>query len=128
SEVTIVVEARAPDLDLDPDRAVPFGLLVNELVTNAVKHAFPKGKGRVLLRIERVGGQIDLTVADDGVGIRAGAAGKPPETRGSDYVAIFVRQLGGVIVPAGAETAGTTVKICFPVSLAPPDGGERAAA
>jgi two-component sensor histidine kinase len=126
--VSIVVEDGAPDLDLDPDRAVPFGLLVNELVTNAVKHAFPKGEGRVLLRIERLGGQIELTVADDGAGMRVAAAAKLPETRGSDYLAIFVRQLGGVIVAAGAEQVGTTVKIRFPVSLSPPGGAERAAA
>jgi PAS domain S-box-containing protein len=127
SGVTIAVEAGAPELDLDPDRAVPFGLLVNELVTNAVKHAFPKGEGKVRLCVERVGNQIELTVADDGAGMRAAAGVKPPETRGSDYVAIFVRQLGGVIVPAAAEGVGVSVKIRFPVSLASP-GGERAAA
>ena len=76
SGVTIAVEALAPDLDLDPDRAVPFGLLVNELVTNAVKHAFPKGEGRVLLRIERMGDQIELTVADDGAGMSRGRGGQ----------------------------------------------------
>jgi len=128
SKVSIVVEADAADLDLDPDQAVPFGLLVNELVTNAVKHAFPTGEGRVLLRLERKGAQVELTVADDGVGLAVAAAGvKPPETRGSDYVAIFVRQLGGVIAPSPARARGVTVTVRFPVSLAPP-GGERAAA
>jgi PAS domain S-box-containing protein len=42
----IKIEIKAAALDIDPDRAVPFGLLVNELATNAIKHAFPNGTGR----------------------------------------------------------------------------------
>ena len=87
-------------MEIDPDRAVPFGLLVNELATNAIKHAFPDGTGRVVLSVEQVGDQIELTVADDGVGMKDKDSVKIPEKRGSDYVAIFVRQLGGTIVPS----------------------------
>ena len=66
----ITIEVKAEALDIDPDRAVPFGLLVNELATNAIKHAFPDGTGRVVLSVEQVGDQIELTVADDGVGMK----------------------------------------------------------
>src|SRR4029077_4541197 len=62
----IKIEVKADALDIDPDRAVPFGLLVNELATNAIKHAFPDGTGRVVLSVEQAGDQIELTVADDG--------------------------------------------------------------
>ena len=51
----INIEVKAEALDIDPDRAVPFGLLVNELATNAIKHAFPGGKGRVMLSVGLVG-------------------------------------------------------------------------
>src|ERR1700733_5913625 len=61
SGITMTVEAEA--LDIDPDRAVPFGLLVNELATNAIKHAFPAGAGHVLLSVKRSGDEIELTVA-----------------------------------------------------------------
>jgi len=40
----IKIEVEAEALDIDPDRAVPFGLLVNELATNAIKHAFLTGQ------------------------------------------------------------------------------------
>ncbi len=57
-------------MEIDPDRAVPFGLLVNELTTNAIKHAFPNGSGHIRLCVERIGDQIELVVSDDGVGIK----------------------------------------------------------
>jgi PAS domain S-box-containing protein len=113
----IEIEVKAEPLDIDPDRAVPFGLLVNELATNAIKHAFPDGKGRVVLSVEQVGDQIELTVADDGVGMKDKDAAKTPEKRGSDYVAIFVRQLGGTILAPGSEGTGTIVRIRLPLLL-----------
>jgi two-component sensor histidine kinase len=109
-------------LDIDPNRAVPFGLLVNELATNAIKHAFPGGTGRVVLSVEQVGDQIELTVADNGAGMKEKDSAKIPEKRGSDYVAIFVRQLGGAIVPSASEETGTTVRVRFPLLLVPPGG------
>jgi PAS domain S-box-containing protein len=124
----ITIEVKAEALEIDPDRAVPFGLLVNELATNAIKHAFPDGRGRIVLSLERSGDQIELTVADDGVGMKDKDSAKVPEKRGSDYVAIFVRQLGGTLLLSGSEGTGTTVKVRFPVLLAAPDGTERVAA
>jgi PAS domain S-box-containing protein len=118
SGIKMTVEAEA--LDIDPDRAVPFGLLVNELATNAIKHAFPGGTGHVVLSVKRVGDEIELIVADDGVGMKDKAVSKIAEKRGSDYVAIFVRQLSGTLAASGAEKSGTAVTVRFPSFLAPP--------
>src|ERR1700675_3855068 len=90
----IEIEVKGEPLEIDPDRAVPFGLLVNELTTNSIKHAFPGGSGKILLSVERVGDEIELTVVDDGVGIKDTYPARNPEKHGSDYVAIFVRQIG----------------------------------
>jgi two-component sensor histidine kinase len=116
SNVKIAVEAEA--LEIDPVRAVPFGLLVNELATNAIKHAFPDGTGRVLLSVEEVDDQIELTVADDGVGMKHKYAAQISERHGSDYVAIFVRQIGGTIAVARAEGTGTIVRVRLPLQAA----------
>jgi PAS domain S-box-containing protein len=123
SDITIEVKAEA--LEIDPDRAVPFGLLVNELATNAIKHAFPGGTGTIVLSVEQVGDQIELTVADDGVGMKENDLARISEKRGSDYVAIFVRQLGGMIVPSGSEGPGTTIRVRLPLLMVPsvPSGG-----
>ena len=53
-----------------PIEAIPIGLIVNELVTNALKYAFPsETKGTVMVTLKRVPGELRLTVADDGKGI-----------------------------------------------------------
>ena len=124
----IKITVKAEPMEIDPDRAVPFGLLVNELATNAIKHAFPDGKGHVVLSVERIGGDIELSVSDDGIGIKNKVAEKVPEKRGSDYVAIFVRQLGGTLTVASAEGGGTIVKVRLPLLLVPAGGTEPLAA
>jgi two-component sensor histidine kinase len=100
---------------------VPFGLLVNELTTNAIKHAFPEGNGNVVISVALVENQMELSVADDGVGMSNQSAEKRPENRGADYVTIFVRQLGGIIVPPSMVSRGTTIKISLPLLRAQPD-------
>ena len=127
SATQITIDVKADAMEIDPESAVPFGLLVNELATNAIKHAFPDGSGRVLMSAVTRGADVELTIADNGIGIPQTYAVKSPEKRGGDYVAIFVRQLGGVIVPAEADTAGTTVTIRFPLHVAPTVVGGLAA-
>ncbi len=126
-ESNIHIEVDAEALDIDPDKAVPFGLLVNELATNAVKHAFPDGIGRVVLSVKQVGDNIVLSVSDNGIGIVVDTAdaisAKAPERRGLNYITIFVRQLGGTMAPAPAEVSGTTVTILLPRLGAPSASG-----
>jgi two-component sensor histidine kinase len=115
----IRIEVTAEALDIDPERAVPLGLLVNELATNAIKHAFPDGKGRILLSARRIGDQIELDVADNGSGMKDLDSEKVSGKHGADYVAIFVRQLGGTLAVLGSEGMGTTVRIRFPLLVVP---------
>ena len=117
----ITIDVEADVLEIDPDRAVPFGLLVNELATNAIKHAFPDGVGRVVLRVAQVGDELELTVSDNGVGLKEKNVTIIPETRGSDYVEIFVRQLGGEIVASKSKGPGTVVRIRLPLLTDSPE-------
>jgi two-component sensor histidine kinase len=111
----IGIHVRSDAGDIDHDRAVPLGLLVNELGTNAIKHAFPGGSGQIVLSAARIGDQIAIAVSDDGVGMAARDPLRTPGKHGSDYVAIFVRQLRGTIAVSGSEATGTTVTIHIPV-------------
>ena len=80
---------------LSVDIAIPCGLIVNELVTNALKHAFPNdraGTVRVALT-EGAGGALDLTVGDDGVGLPEGMDPRKTASLGLDLVFTFADQL-----------------------------------
>lgn len=80
------------------DRAVPCGLILNELITNALKHAFPAGRGgriHVALRQLAPPGFV-LSVSDDGVGTPPEPpAGPAPRTLGMRLIALLARQLEG---------------------------------
>jgi chemotaxis protein methyltransferase CheR len=67
---SVVLKTEIASELLPTDRAIPVGLIVNELVTNAIKHAFPGGtKGTVTVALKRAPGELRLTVADDGPGL-----------------------------------------------------------
>lgn len=84
---------------LDLERAIPCGLIVNELVTNAFKHAFP-GERRGTVSITLAGrddGQISLTVADDGVGLPPDLDLGATKSLGMQLVPLLVDQSGGTL-------------------------------
>lgn len=102
------------DIDSQPlpaDRAIPLGLIVNELVTNAVKYAFPsETSGTVMVTLKRGEGELHLSVSDDGGGIDPQRADSGV---GGRLVEIFAQQLGGRLVrESGAK--GTTVHLTLP--------------
>src|ERR1700684_1068948 len=60
---------KADSIEIDPDRAVAIGIIVNELVMNAVKYAYPDGAGPIHVDLRAQGDDIALSIADDGVGL-----------------------------------------------------------
>jgi predicted ATPase/two-component sensor histidine kinase len=85
------------DIHLDMNRAVSCGLIINELVSNALKHAFPEQRGGVL-RIEfrsLEDGRCELRVSDDGCGLAPGFSFERDETLGLRLVHDLVHQLRG---------------------------------
>jgi PAS domain S-box-containing protein len=86
-------------INLDIDRAIPCGLIVNELVTNALKHAFPSGRqGDIAIRLQyRDDGRMRLTVSDNGTGLPPGVDFRNTNTLGLQLVNMLTRQLAGDI-------------------------------
>jgi two-component sensor histidine kinase len=74
------------------ETAVAIGIIVNELVTNACKHAFPDGRGSIAVRASRTAEGARIEVADDGRGMPAGPEKKGLGTR---LVAAFVQRVRG---------------------------------
>jgi len=96
---------------LPTDQAIPMGLIVNELVTNALKYAFPsETKGTVMVTLKRVPGALRLTVADDGKGVDPRRA---DSGLGGRLVEGFAQQLGGQ-VERESGSQGTTVRLILP--------------
>jgi two-component sensor histidine kinase len=62
---------KAEPIEIDPDRAVAVGIIVNELVMNAVKYAYPDGAGPINVDLNAQGDDLVLSIADDGVGLNA---------------------------------------------------------
>ncbi|RTL52995.1 MAG: response regulator [Bradyrhizobiaceae bacterium] len=62
---------KAEPIEIDPDRAVAIGIIVNELVMNAVKYAYPDGAGPIHVELHRNDDDIELAIADNGVGLQA---------------------------------------------------------
>jgi two-component sensor histidine kinase len=102
-------------LDLDPvafgiDTATPCGLIVNELVTNALQHTFPLIGGEVRVQLRGVGdGTYQLAVIDNGVGFPSPQDWQVPRCLGLQLVATLVEQLDGVLESAtnGDQTSVT---------------------
>jgi two-component sensor histidine kinase len=112
----VELEIDVDDVVLDMDVSVPCGLIVNELLSNALKYAFPGGRaGTVSISLHRQdSGEFLLTVADDGVGIPAGVDITSPVSLGLRIVNILVSQLRGTlrVLPG----PGCTFLVSFPAS------------
>jgi two-component sensor histidine kinase len=108
---SIVLKTDIANEKLPTDRAIPIGLIVNELVTNAVKYAFPgEARGTVMVTLKRAPGELRLTVADDGKGLGAQRA---DSGLGGRLVDGFAQQLGGQ-VERQSDARGTTVHLILP--------------
>lgn len=114
--VNIEIQVEAELLQIDPDKAIPIGLIINELATNAVKHAFPAGGGRIVLTMECRDGELLLIVADDGVGHGQAVNSGVSSGLGSRFVDAFVKQLGATMARATGP-AGTTITVKLPSSV-----------
>lgn len=122
------VEADVADVTLGMELAVPCGLIVNELVTNALKHAFPPGwdgDGKIHVRLRlspSVEGVIELIVSDNGIGLPADLDLQQPKRLGLSIVSLLTGQLGGRLELERGQW--TTFKVTFNQSAAA-EGKER---
>jgi PAS domain S-box-containing protein len=110
---TVALNLDMGDILLDINTAIPCGLLVSELISNALKHAFPQGrKGEVTVSMKPVeNGDIVLEVRDNGVGLEEDLDLKNTESFGLQLVDMLTEQLQGTI--SIDRNGGTTFAIRF---------------
>ena len=118
---SISVEALADKGDVPSEQAVSLGLIVTELVINALKHAYPPGvaEGRVVVRYEVNGKGWTLSVSDNGVGIKS-KSDKVRKGLGVTLVTALSQQLAAN-VETKSSSKGTTVSIISDMNLQSPE-------
>ena len=108
----VVLKIDCDEITLPIARAIPVGLITNELVTNAYKHAFDDGRRGVVTVALRRGSTVSLLVEDNGKGCAEGAA----RGLGSQLVHLLVRQLNGSMERIHSNP-GCRVHVTFPESV-----------
>jgi two-component sensor histidine kinase/CheY-like chemotaxis protein len=99
------------------DRAIPAGLILNELISNALKYGFPDGRqGSIWIEGGRQDGLVTLTVRDDGIGVPEETELRRPKSFGLEIVEVLTRQLKGKF--EFDRSHGTAFRIVFPESAA----------
>ena len=111
AEEKVKIECAMDQLNLDVDTAVPIGLIVNELLTNALKYAFPDGvKGQINISLFKENNDLLLKVTDNGIGKTEGS--KPKGTGfGTQLIQLLTQQLNGTI--SEEHSNGTAVFFNF---------------
>ena len=115
---------KAEPIEIDPDRAVAIGIIVNELVMNAVKYAYPDGAGPDSRRTaRRMGDDLVLSISDDGVGLNVKA--DPRSTgMGQRIVSAMAAKLEASVERDPAQR-GTRIVVRFPPRDSPPQHRQR---
>jgi two-component sensor histidine kinase len=103
------------EVALSDERSMLCGLILNELVSNALKHAFPGDRaGAIHIGLAANGDHLTLTVRDDGVGIGKSVDVGTPTTLGLRIVGVLARQLGGDVQMSSDR--GAEIRVTFPRS------------
>jgi two-component sensor histidine kinase len=108
---------KAEPIEIDPDRAVAIGIIVNELVMNAVKYAYPDGAGPIHIVLNANGDDLELSIADDGVGLNVKT--DPRSTGMGQRIVTAMAQKLDASVERDPQHAGTRIVLRFRRATAP---------
>ncbi len=113
SKIKIKLVINASKIFLSIDTAIPTGLIINELVSNSLKHAFPdKEEGTIEIELKQTAnGEYYLKVSDDGIGIKSSPSSKATSSLGMQLISMLTKQLAGELTVN--NNAGTKTIIKF---------------
>lgn len=103
--IELELDAAAQQISMDVQRMIPCGLVINELILNAIKHAFPgRQDGKVRISVASGSDDIRITVADNGCGLPENFEWNGKGGLGSQLIPMFVHQLRGELSTSSDET------------------------
>jgi PAS domain S-box-containing protein len=110
----VMLTTQLDEILLEIDQAIPCGLLLNELVTNCLKHAFPDGRaGEIHIELHAdAHARVTLRVSDTGIGLPQAVDFHNPRSLGLQLITTLTEQLEGAITVK--RGGGTTIEVIFP--------------
>lgn len=120
------IDNRIGRIGLPLEQSVPCGLIINELLSNALKHAFSDHReGLIIVDLQPMDSQtLVLSVTDNGVGLRPGVDPTNTPTLGLQLVSNLAGQLGGRLISNRSDDGGISFQVIFPVPRAQHHEGE----
>jgi len=113
------------NLMVSADKAIPLGLLINELVTNAAKHGYPDGAGEIQVAGERRGADLHVEVSDQGIGLPEDFdIDQPRASLGFKVIKSLLAQLDGRITVISNKPKGATIQLDLPLDAEPVGGAD----
>ena len=110
----VSIETEIAELSMGPDTAIPLGLMMNELISNCVKHGFPNGRrGRIVVRLVARDDGAELVVEDDGVGLPEGFDPAQSKSMGLRLATSLARQLGGPLEHQSQRDRGSRFSVAI---------------
>ncbi|GAA4331630.1 hypothetical protein GCM10023149_37560 [Mucilaginibacter gynuensis] len=112
----ITIACHIDDIALDVSQAIPVGIILNEIVTNALKYAFPNDQaGTITILVKQTGKFIEMQISDNGVGLPAGFSLASTKTLGITLLKGLTAQLKGTFT--AENNNGLTITLKFPVEI-----------
>jgi len=122
SPKTIAIRIHAENIVIPIDKAIPLSLIINEMITNSLKYAFPDNRtGTIVVDIRRDGDRYTLVMQDDGIGLPETVTLDQTDTLGLQLVNSLVRQIQGTITLNRGSGTGYTITF----TIEPTQGGEQ---
>ncbi len=114
-EKNIELELNLSSFDVAIDVATPCGLIANELISNALKHAFPGDlKGTITISLDKLNDSFELTVSDDGIGIPEEKILATSDSLGMTLITLLTDQIGGKLEIRRSNPTSFIVQVPFP--------------
>ena len=109
------VEIKGDYIGLDMDTAMPCGLLINEIVSNAYKYGFPgKDSGKILIELKKADGKINLLIKDNGIGLPDDFEIEKSESLGMQLILALTNQLDGELKLSHENGTSFSISFVYP--------------
>lgn len=114
SKRNIILKLDLSPLHFNINTAIPVGLIINEMITNSIKHAFPNDKGTIWVTLKQVGKNTELTIKDNGKGFLEDFSVENSSSLGMELISTLTEQIDSELEVVSSSNSGVEYKIIIP--------------